>query len=272
MPLQDGGTENCMMVSIWSIVCMAISMVVSIGVPILLFFYFRKKCGGKGVPMLLGAIAFVVFALILERLVHAMVLHPDAEGNIALKSRPILYMLYGGFMAGIFEETARFISMHILKSKYQGIGTALSYGVGHGGAESVLIAGLGMLSSLIFGVMLNAGQTFPQMEAAITALTTTPSYLFLISGTERMLALCLQISLSVLVWYAVVRKDRVWLFPAAILLHAVVDFPAALYQTGVISNIFAVEGIILVISLLCALLARYVYKKSEQIPAQDAAV
>ncbi|MDR0538038.1 MAG: YhfC family intramembrane metalloprotease [Tannerellaceae bacterium] len=70
-------------------------------------------------------------------------------------------------MAGLFEETARFISFKILKKKYNGIGTGLAYGIGHGGIEAVLLAGLSMIVSIVFCIMINTvGIRFSQSVSA----------------------------------------------------------------------------------------------------------
>jgi uncharacterized membrane protein YhfC len=123
-----------MQVSIFSMVFMAISAVVSIGLPIGLFIIFYKKFNAKFLPLILGIFGFIIFTLIFERSIHLIVLN-----KFSLKEKPFLYLLYGVFMAGIFEETARFVSFNILKKKYTGIGTGLSYGIGHGGIEAILI-------------------------------------------------------------------------------------------------------------------------------------
>jgi len=245
------------MVSTLSMIFMGISAVISIGLPIGLFLILRKKYGLKVVPMLVGAAAFIVFALVLEQQLHMLVLRPDANGVIELKNNPLLYVLYGIFAAGIFEESARYLSFLLLKRRYKGVGTGLSYGIGHGGVEAVLLAGVSMISNLIVSIMINsetAGSLGIQ-AAQLTALTDTAPHLFLISGFERILAVIIQISLSLLVWFAVDRKDKWWLFLAAIVLHAIIDIPAALMQAGVTTSIFWTESIIAVSALAVAMIA-----------------
>jgi len=99
-----------MHVPVLSIIFMAVSAVVSIGVPIVLFLFFHRKFNAKVLPMLIGIAAFTIFALVLESLIHRIVLT-----KFALRETPALYILYGIFMAGIFEETARFLGFNILK-------------------------------------------------------------------------------------------------------------------------------------------------------------
>jgi uncharacterized membrane protein YhfC len=138
-----------MQVSVFSIVFMAISAIISIGLPIFLFVFLHKKYNAKFLPMIIGAVAFIIFALILEQIVHSIVYK-----NFSLREKPLLFILYAPFMAGIFEETARFISFKILKKKFTGISTGLSYGIGHGGIESVLLAGFSMMAGLVLSILI----------------------------------------------------------------------------------------------------------------------
>ena len=258
------------MVSYLSIIFMAITAVVSIGLPIVLFLLWRKRHGLKLVPALVGAAAFVVFALVLERLLHMLVLRPGAGGSYALlEYSPPLFILYGAFAAGVFEETGRFIALSFLKKKYSGVGTGLAYGIGHGGIEAILIAGLSMISSIVMSVMINSGNVAPLgdspvVAAQIEALIGMSPFTFLLAGLERITAITLHISLSVLVWRAVTAKGKMWYYPLAILLHAMADISAAMYQVGIIiTNVYAVEGIILVFTVLVAVAVYLMVKKSK---------
>jgi len=247
-------------------VCMAVSAVLSIGVPIALFFVVRK-CYGKGIlPVLVGGAGFFLFAMVLEQILHLVVLRPGADGASALTQRPFLYMLYGALAAGVFEETARFISFHILKKRCAGFGTALKHGIGHGGVEAALIGGISLISSMVLAAMLNtmgaeslSALGAPVLEQVQAIAATSPAML-LISGAERMMALGIQISLSVVVYYAVYKPRKLWLFPLAILLHALADCPAALFQTGVIANVWAVEGIVLASMAALIAIAAVIHK------------
>ncbi|MCC3671740.1 YhfC family glutamic-type intramembrane protease, partial [Terrisporobacter mayombei] len=56
----------------------------------------------------------------------------------------------------------------------------------------------------------------------------------------RTAVFALQIELSVLM-FSVVRSQKFWLYPVSILLHAVVGFLAALYQTNVLTSVYRLE-------------------------------
>jgi len=256
-----------MSVPVISILFMAVSAILAIGIPVCLFIVFRKKFNLKVIPMLFGIAGFVVFALVLEAIVHRIVI-----GRFISPSTPALYVIYAAFMAGIFEESARFIAFKILKRKYEGIGTALSYGIGHGGIESILLAGLAMISSIATSIIINTGNieiitgklqgdALAVANYQLQALIATAPYMFLVGGFERVMAMAVQLSLSVAVFYSVFGKNKLWLYPLAILFHAIVDIPAVIFQLGGIKSVFMVEGIVCLLAVSAVFLARYLHKK-----------
>jgi len=255
------------MVPVLSIVFMSISALIAIGLPVALFLVWRKKYKLKALPLLIGMAAFILFALILEQIMHVLVLSPRADGSTSIiLSSPFYFVLYGTLAAGVFEETARFLSFHILKKRHTGIGTGLSYGIGHGGIEAIFIAGLAMISNISASLMINSGDASVLGNdlaalSGINALVNTSSINFLVSGFERILAVTVHISLSLIVWCSVRTKGRLWLFPAAILLHAVFNIPAALYQFGLLGNIWLTEALLILPTVLIAYVAYHFCKK-----------
>jgi len=259
------------MVPTISFVAMAVSAVLSVGAPIALFFVARKRYGKGFLPVLVGGLGFLLFAMVLEQILHAIVLRPGADGSVAfVQQHPYWYMLYGALAAGVFEESARFVSFHILKRRCDGFGTALKHGVGHGGVEAVLIGGLSLVSGIVLASMLNrmGAQALGSALGVATlqqaqAIAATRPALLLLSGAERLLALGIQVSLSAVVYYAVYAPRKVWLYPLAILLHALVDVPAALMQAGTLTNVWLVEGIVAAAMAALAVFAALLHRRLE---------
>jgi uncharacterized membrane protein YhfC len=252
---------------------MAISAGLAILVPIvaIIFMAVRKKLNWKAT--LFGALLFFTFALLLEQLMHYFVIGQDPTKS-ALYQNITLYALYGGFAAGIFEETARLLGFKFLIriSENEPIETGISYGLGHGGIEAILIGGISAISNLVLSAMVNSGairgiagamkgdqlNTFNQQ---MHALASTPSYIFLISGFERVSALILQIGLSLFVFKAVVEKKWKY-FIYAILIHAGVDIFAVLFQRGVVKNMILMESAVFVASVAVMLIALKMNKRA----------
>jgi uncharacterized membrane protein YhfC len=259
-----------MQVSGLSIVFMGLSAIIAFGIPIILFVIFHKKYNAPFLPIIVGIVGFVIFALGLERTIHAIVL-----GRFALREKPFIYVLYGILMAGIFEETARYISFNILKKKYNTIGTGISYGIGHGGIEAILLVGIAMVNNTVISVLVNTGSVetitgnlqgalLEQANMQIANLIAIPPYQFLVGGIERIFAMSTQISLSLIVFHAVFCKDKWWLYPMAIIIHAIVDIPAVLMQVGVIKSILLVEFLVCICSIALIILAIRITKKIEK--------
>jgi len=245
---------------------MVVSAIISLGLPVALFLYWRKKYDLKIVPLLVGAATFILFALVLQQIMHFFVLSPNPDGSIRLIANdPAIFVLYGVLAAGIFEETGRFIAFHILKRKYTGTGTGLSYGIGHGGIEAILLAGLTMIGWVITSILINTGYGAllggdPNVLAQVNVLIGSDSILFLASGIERIIAVAMHISLSMLVWCAVKVKSKMWLYPAAIILHAVFNIAPAMFQAGMLENIWVIEGILFILLIPVAIAAYFVCK------------
>lgn len=254
-----------------SIVFMGVSALFGLALPVLLFLFLRKRYKADVGAFFIGCAVFVVFALMLEALAHQLILFSDAGEKI--RTNMWLYGLYGGLMAGLFEETGRYLAFRtVLKKKRGKNENALMYGAGHGGVEVFYILCIGMITNIVLSVKLNAGMAdemllalqgnaaLAQMTAAFETLATTPSATYLAGIVERLAAVALHLSFSVLVWFAAKEKRLFWLYPLALLLHAGVDF-AAVVIAGSVTNVWVIEGAICILTACCALIALCVWKK-----------
>lgn len=258
-----------------SIIFMTITCVLSIGIPIALLIYLKVIKKADIYPFFVGCAVMLLFALTLEAWVHRIVLYSSA-GQV-IQNNIWLYALYGGLMAGLFEETGRFLAFRfVLRRNLAKNQNALMYGAGHGGFESIVIVGLTMINNLAWSFMINSGntasltgglsgETLSQVEQGINSLITTPSWQFLMGGLERVFAIVLHIALSVLVWFAVKERDRLYLYPLAILIHFAVDAVGImLSQLGV--NVVLIEVVVAVFTAAAVLIARMVWRSAESEP------
>lgn len=222
------------MVPVSSIISMAACALIGIAAPAALAWWMVRKYNVKLTTILIGAATFFVFALLLEPILHQVVL--KGPHGTAITGNIWYYALYGGLAAGVFEETGRLLAMKLLLRKEPPTAlSGISYGVGHGGMEMLMLFGIGMISNIAIAAMINSGQadtliaTAPaeaqaQVQAQFEQLQSNGAGAYLFGLWERVSAIILQLSLSVLVWAAVRKGGRwFWLFPTAILLHALVD-------------------------------------------------
>lgn len=262
------------MVSKLTIAIIIINMSLGVLIPIVLLVYFKKKYQASIKSFLVGCAVMFLFAMVLEQLVHSVVL--GSPIGITIQENIWLYALYGSLMAGLFEETGRFLAMrYVLKKEHGNVHNALMYGAGHGGLEMLVILSLGMINNLIYSVMINLGQTQTLLEpldetarvtlqTAFDTLIQTPSWHFMLSPVERLAAITAQIALSVIVWYAAAgKKSKGSLLVLAILLHAILDAVAVLAAKSGMSLI-VVEIFVWMIAIAIILIAKSVGKKEAQ--------
>lgn len=246
------------MVSKLSIMFMVFSLLVSIALPIGGIIFLKKKYNVSLKVFFIGAAAFFISVQILEAPIHSYFLKLNSSTAEFLLSTPAAYMLYGGLMAGIFEETARFICFKFIL-KERDVVSGITYGVGHGGIEAILIGAISSINSIVYATLINKNAFQSMMEAALvpkdvinstySQFVNSSSIMWLMPGIERIIAVMIHIALSIIVLYAVKERKYIY-YVIAILLHAIIDFPAVLYQVGVIKNVFIVEGILVILVLL----------------------
>lgn len=245
------------MVSNLTIIFIAISAIISIILPIVTAIYFYKKYKISFKNVAVGALIFFVFVIILEALMHRYILITNTTTSIFF-SNPWLYAIYGAFAAGIFEETGRFVGYRFLLKGRTERKDALAYGIGHGGLEAILLGGITSIQNLVFAIMINNGTLdakLPEVNAQQihNSLISTSSYLFLLGGFERASAFAIQLLLSLVVLYGIKERKYIYLL-YAILIHAAIDFPAALFQKGVITNMWTLEGMYALVAFICLIL------------------
>ena len=224
-----------------SLVANGILLLIALIIPAGLFLFIRKRVEGKKLPFFVGCGTFLLFALVLEGLCHTIILGGGRAE--ALMAKPLLYGLYGGFMAGLFEETGRFLAFKtILKKAKDDDGTALMYGAGHGGFEAFYLLVVSAVTNLV-----------------LPSQTANPFYP-LLGIIERIPAIAIHISLSVLVWFAAKKKDKLYLYPLAIVLHLLVDAVAAVLALKKV-NVVLIEFLVYVFAAAFVCIAILIWKK-----------
>ena len=248
-------------VSIGSVLGMMFSLVVSFGLPIGLFVYLWRKKKASFFSFATGLLIFLFFVLFLESIVHSVVLGSTGTlitGNI------FLYALYGALMAALFEETGRFLGMKYIMRNQLTKENAWMYGVGHGGIEAMCLLGITSINNLANAMMINDGSmtgVLAELDEAtrqtavqgLAVLWETPASLFFAAGFERIIAICLQIALSVLIYRAVKEKNGRWYW-TAFGAHFAVDFATVLLSS---ISIALTE---IVIAVMTAAVVWYVHK------------
>lgn len=251
-----------------TILAMVFTLLISLGVPLLACVWAKKrfKEAVSLNSLVIGAAAFFVFAMVLERVLHSVVF---VLAGTVIQENIWLYAIYGGLAAGVFEETGRFVAMKFFMKRNLTRENSLMYGIGHGGIESIMLVGMTYISNLVVAFTINGGglkEVLDTMDAAtkeatiqgLAPLWELPALQFAAAGVERVCAFVLQIALSYLV-YTAVKYGKKQFYLLAILLHASVNAIAVLLAQ--VLPVLVVEAVLIVMVALVALFVRKLYRE-----------
>lgn len=256
-----------------------IALMIAVGIILpaaAVFLWLKKHREEKFTTVLIGAATWLAFAMILESIPKAIFLTPLLPIGKKITGNVLLVTVIAALFAGVFEETGRLVAFKTLLRKRKNREAAVSHGLGHGGFEALFLLVLAGVEYIVYAVMINTGafqKLIDQTAAAgvdVSSLQTLPAQIMAItpgavcvSAWERIFAMLLHVSLSILVFYAV-KKKRPALYILAMLLHALFDVPAALYQVGVIKNIYIVEAMLAAYSaVFFVIIYNALYKKDK---------
>lgn len=243
--------------------CNGFQILFGLAFPVVLWVIWRIKTKAKHSSVLLGAATFVIFALVLETLPKLPLYLLKNPVSDYVNSRTWVYALTGAALAGIFEEIGRYVCFRTVMKKAHDPKEAFAHGIGHGGIECVYILCSVGVTYILYAVMLQSG-TFDTLYAQVPAANAYQldeirtqlteyrfSVMFLMTLLERVIAVAYHIAASVIVFRAAQRKDKRFWLPVMILIHAAIDFPAALYQKQALTLVPVEIYFALFVSVTC---------------------
>lgn len=226
------------MVSIPSIVCICIALLLTTLVPIgiMIWYCIRHKDEKVWLAALIGAAGFFVPQMLIRiPILSALSMN---EGYMAFAENH--YLIYGIILAataGLFELAGRFTTAKILDRKGITLHKAMAAGLGHGMIEAVVVVGLQYINNILYAVMINTG-TFDAMvqQAAAQAgvdmaqfdmiketMLNTAAPMYLLGVWERAMTIILHLFLSMLVCYFVAKKRPLTGIFICLAIHTLVD-------------------------------------------------
>lgn len=269
---------------------LVLGTILMIVVPLVIAIIWTKKKKERFTTVLVGAATFLLFAVILEKPLQAVLIAPTQMGladtgiSQFINARPILWAFIVGLFPGVFEETGRLVAYKTVLKKRKNRETSISHGIGHGGFEVIFIVGITYATYIAYAVMINTGtfgtvvdqvmtQAPDQADVLMTVASGIASFSFpnlCIGIMERIFAVLFHIGASIIVFYACKDKGRLWLYPLAILIHTAMDFIAGLTTVGVWKlPVWALEGIIAIFGVLTFCGAFFLLYKKDKIEVEQ---
>jgi uncharacterized membrane protein YhfC len=264
MAARASTTSGIFMVAPFTLICLTITTLFVAALPIVLYWRLRSPMALDKRYAIVGIAVFALFAMVIERGLNAYVLGRNPI-TAAWLTHPLVFVAYGALASGVCEEAGRWLGMRwllkksgVAPSRAASDGPALSYGLGHGGAELWLAGVMVQVQWIVYALLasygkLNPGMTNLSSETVMRihlSLSTLSVPMALIFALERVVALVFQMGLSVLMWRGLVGGWR-GILPFAIVVHALLNVPAALFQTGQLP-LMAVEGVYVLAAIVVA--------------------
>lgn len=246
------------MITVLTLSCLILATLIIAALPIVVYWRTRPRFGFERRDVIVGIAIFALFSMVIERALHGLMLSNATTVSFLLY--PGVFVSYGALATGICEEVGRFIGMKWLikrnPASLQLPGTALGYGIGHGGAEAWLVGVLVQMQWIFYALLANHGsldenfssvptESLMRLHMVLSSLSPQYALMFVI---ERAAAFILQIGFSVVMWQ-MLRERFKFTLPFMIVAHALVAMPAALYQARVIPLV-AADAVYLVFGLI----------------------
>lgn len=246
--------------------------VLAITIPIVLIVAWKMYTKRSLVPFWVGIMVFIAFSRMLEMIPHSLFLLSSNPVSKAINGNVVLYVIYAATVAALFEETGRYLAFRFVLTKHPNKETAVTYGIGHGGIECVLVLGVTYIQYYAYGQLINSGsmdkmlsaykdssQSVDALNQLITNIKGVTKMTCYMADLERISAMMVQIALSILVFQAVYVAGKKYMYWVAVALHFLMDVPAALYQKGVL-KLLPTEIILFVYAALVLALGVKIYQ------------
>ena len=264
-----------------SMLFILLTAVLGIALPLIAAIIWCKKKHEPFTTVLIGAATFLLFAIVIEKPLQAIVISFDNPVSQFVNARPVLWGIIVGLFPGVFEETGRFVAFKTVLRKRTQRETGLSHGIGHGGFEAMFILGITYLEYFAFALLLNQGlfvelliepvkdslssDAIAQITGIVEQITTFTAATMGLALVDRLLAVAYHIGASIMVFYAVKDKKKWWLYPLSIIIHTVIDGFLGIQLAGVFELSNVANEIIFGVEAFAVIFAAFflLYKKDK---------
>ncbi len=252
---------------------LSINYALMILIPIVVAIFIRRRTGAPWRLFFIGAVTFIA-SQVLHIPFNAVVLRSGLlSTDTTVWSSLIIYAVFLGLSAGVFEETARYLTYRFWAKDARSWSRGLMLGAGHGGSEAILV---GALAAVNFVALLAAVNNETAMNAlpadqrslvtsALAQIMDAPTGTLLLGAVERVFAITAHLAMSLLVLQVFLRRNIAWLF-ASIGFHTLLNMVAVIAASRL--SPFATEGIIGLFALL-ALVIIFRLRTPEPEPAPE---
>ena len=177
-----------------------IAILTMLVIAVISFIVLKKRWQFSIKLFLVGLIGFALPVMMIEGPINALVL--SSFGH----SSKWFTIIYGGLMAGLVEETTRYLVFKVLAKKRSLMTSDIvAYGFGHGLSEFIFLGVMGLLTNIIVLQAIHSGQASELPSTLVSQVNQLTGFAVLMSLFERLVALVLQVLLTAWDFLAVTK-------------------------------------------------------------------
>lgn len=244
------------MISDALILSFGVSLVCTLILPVVLLILLLATRKVRPLPLLAGFLSFFISQILLR--IPLLQVLGTQSWFAAFAAHTVVYIIVvGGISAGLFEETARLVGAKLLK-KHRTYRDMISFGLGHGLCEVILLIGMGQVNNLLFCFILRDPQLAASLgfgndllQAVNQQLAAASPAMVYLGILERVSAVMYHVFATCLVFLAVKRRRPI-LYLAAILAHTAFNAGVSLLLTGFSLVVNAITAAVLAELVLLA--------------------
>ncbi len=219
-----------------------------------------KRWHGRFMPILLGAVAYLIFTFVFTNMLISLLMLAPGIDNV-FTNNPMTYTIVYYIVATVGFTIARLIVGYMLKDRFEREGDIYMAGIGLGIGDSFLygltsityltwctaINSAGMESTLNDALSGASQETIDQTLEMVSTLVTTPPVLWLLLGISCALDVVLGIVIMNVIFGAVKNDLPKWVIGLTMGAHFINALAFQLYDSQSLTSILIFFGIKLIV-------------------------
>ena len=192
---------------------------------------------------------------------------------LSLPEQGVPVLLYAVVTVVLARELIRYGAMAFgLRRSFQETDAALGFALGFGGMY-LLVCGVyyfnlytaarEVMAHGLDAFLTGSGAADSEALGLVESIAAQSGQQYVLTGVNRIFYLVREISLCVLLWYAMERDDRRFYYALVPVLHLIAVIPEGMYQAGMLSSTYLRDGASIVLSAGIAALAALEYRAGE---------
>jgi len=230
-------------IPLMNMVALAVSIFLSIGIPIYAFLASKRQFMGRWQTIFNGVADFLMVEFFLANLVLFLpFLIPKFQDFVT--KYPLPYCILCVILIGVVSEIGRYVLLSFSFKDYPKIGTSAMFATGVATARSLLLITWNAAQSLLVCMTVNqtglaelaaaAGDGADEMLATLEPLFTVSWLTYLSSGIDVITNFVLHFAISMIFFAVLVKHAPTYLIVLAIGLRALYELPTYLYTYQVL--------------------------------------